>query len=263
MPKSPRIYFGMKMRAPAQETDLLALPDAEFRKLGQEKVIELFRGYGLRGMIEGMASTSNTHGRVIAENNRRQTVLEHTINLIIAHLGSGVSLRTDWLNDVEQVRVLRMAAFFHDSGKISQGGSGRPVRGGHDEISIKYINDHRDVLLKHFTEIQIDQMIHLVEFKDVFFGRRVTLDNIIRASEVMPGAPSREIAMRMLLSLWIADSSTLPFQVWYHEEFGRYPLREVFTFMADNISGMSFENIKRFTDLTNGPVHEIPETFYL
>lgn len=263
MPKSPRIYFGMKMRAGGQTGDFLALPDAEFRKLGQEKVIELFRGYGLGDIIDGMASTSNTHGRVITENNRRQTVLEHTVNLIIAHLGSGTSLRTDWLNDVEKVRVLRMAAFFHDSGKISQSGSGRPIQEGHDELSVEYINDHREVLSRHFTGIQIDQMIHLVEFKDVFFGRRVSLDNIIRASEAMSGVSSRETAMRMLLSLWIADSSTLPFQVWYREEFGRYPLREVFTYMADNISEMSFENIKRFTDLTNGPAYEIPETFYL
>lgn len=251
------------MRAGVQTGDLLVLPDSEFRKLGQEKVTELFRGYGLGGMIGGMASTSNTHGRVIAENNRRQTVLEHTINLIISHLGTGVSLRTDWLNDVDEVRVLRMAAFFHDSGKISQGGSGRPVRGGHDELSIKYINDHRDVLSRSFSETQIDQMIYLVEFKDVFFGRRVTLDNIMRVSEAMPGVSSRETAMRMLLSLWIADSSTLPFQVWYHEEFGRYPYREVYTYMADNISRMTFENIMRFTGLANGPAYEIPETFYL
>jgi hypothetical protein len=258
MHKSLRI----KMRAGGKK-DFLTFSDAEFRELGQEKLVDLFRGYELGDIIEGMASTSNTHGRVIAENNRRQTVLEHTINLIIAHLGSGVSLRTDWLNDSDQARVLRMAAFFHDSGKISQRGSGRPVRAGHDELSVAYINDHRGILSKHFTEIQIDQMIHLVQFKDVFFGKRVTLENIIRASEAMPGMPSRETAMRMLLSLWVADSSTLPFQVWYHEEFGRYPLREVFTFMADNISQMSFENIKRFTDLTNGPAHEIPETFYL
>lgn len=260
MNKSPRLYFGMKMRAPG---DFLSLSDSKFKSIGPDRLVELFRGYGLDGLIRGMASTSNTHGRVITENNRRQTVLEHTINFLIAHLGTGVSLRTDWIDNEDHVRVLRMAAFFHDSGKISKNGSGRPVSAGHDEISIQNIRDHQNVLLKHFSQDQIMMMIHLVEYKEVFFGKNVNIEDIMRASESMPGVSSPETAMRLLLSLWIADSSTLPFQVWYREEFGRYPLRELFIFMADNITKMSFANIMEFCNMANGPAHEIPEKFYI
>lgn len=255
--------LGMKMRAHGGGTEMLIISDAEFRTLRQSRVVEIFAEHGLENIIRGMATTSNTHGRVIAENNRRQTVLEHTVNLIISHLGSGVSLRTDWLENKEHVRVLRMAAFFHDSGKISLNGSGRPVSAGHDELSVKYINDHRNVLLNHFSEEQISQMIYLVEYKDVFFGKRVNIESIMRASEEMPGISSPETAMRMLLVLWIADSSTLPFEVWYREVYGRYPLREVFIFMAENIHKMSFTNIMEFCSMVNGPAHEIPENFYV
>lgn len=251
----------MKMRG---SVDFLTVTDREFVNMNPDRLVDNFGEYGLKNIIRGMAFTSNTHGRVIAENNRRQTVLEHTINLLVAHLGSGVSLRTNWIgSDRDMVRVLRMAAFFHDSGKISKNGSGRPVGAGHDEISISNIKEHGNDLMKHFSEEQIMQMIHLVEFKDVFFGDRVNIDTIMRASYSMPGVSSPETAMRLLLTLWIADSSTLPQQVWYREVFGRYPLRELFKFMADNISDMTFGNIMRFCDMANGPVHEIPDQFYI
>jgi len=241
----------LRQRAMSSATDFLHVTDSEFRGMGQDGLMRAFMDLGLENLINRMALTSNTHGRVAEDNYRRQTVLEHTINMLIANLGSGVSLRTDWIRetgaDTELVAVLRMAAFFHDSGKVpmhsySEFEFMRPITRGHDELSISYIQQYRQTLRKYFTELQIEQMISIVENKEVFFGRYVTMESIRAASESIPGV-SGDVSLKLLMSIWIADSSTLPEQVWYNNVGGSYPRRNFSIMVADNIQNISMNNI--------------------
>jgi len=241
----------LRQRAMSTATDFLHVTDSQFRAMGQDGLTRAFMDLGLEDLITRMAMTSNTHGRVVADNYRRQTVLEHTINMLIANLGSGVSLRTDWIRETNEdhnlVAVLRMAAFFHDSGKVPATSYSdfevmRPITRGHDELSISYIQQYRQDLRKHFTDTQIDQMISIVEHKEVFFGRYVSMDSIRMASESVPGV-SGDISLKLLMSMWIADSSTLPEQVWYNNVGGSYPRRDFSIMVADNIQKISMSNI--------------------
>jgi hypothetical protein len=260
-PKKPRRMRMVRrrgMRAPGSDS-FLNLPDTEFNRYESyvEKTSQMTRWFEsmttsdgssiLKPLIDQMKTTPNTHGRVIEENNRRQTVLEHTFNMLTGYLGSGTGLRTDWMQSqlaeqefVRFRRILRMAGFFHDSGKILT----RSHK--HDEYSATLLADYGQQLINagYFTRRDVDIVGFILGNKEKFFDRNVSADDIRQVSELLPEFDSTFV-LRVLLMTWVADSSTLPAQVWFTYR------RSLSILLADKINNVEFENLDLILEIVN------------
>lgn len=171
--------------------------------------------------IKEMKETENTHGRIIDNGvERRVTVWEHTLEVINGARGS-LGLFTQICRDSKENKklalYLRLAALFHDSGKVIDRG---PEHTNHS-IQIARTNLSQNQLEYDLSNDEIEVVLVLIRYNDVFarythpksklqlkditsHTRKIYKDYIENRVSI-----NYHTFMRMLLSLYLADATTV------------------------------------------------------
>lgn len=167
---------------------------------------------GIGKLIDDMDEIT-THGTIYFDDNRENTLLEHTYDMLFG-ITRGFGLRLTNMNRT----LLLIAGFMHDTGKLIADGH------DHDLASLKIIRKtFRD---EELDEIKISNFVcDLVNYKNLFYDRKKDPGDMIKESICLIKLLSAKYGMsemeyfKYLVSMFIADTTTMRYLEKRHASF--------------------------------------------